>query len=104
MTTYRLRATVVAESSDVYAERVQSEYGFTLEGLNESERVVVTRAIGSTYTASENDTAFESVAQRFDSHRAVERTPIGGNWVVRYRGTVYWAELRFGAFSIGRSA
>jgi hypothetical protein len=105
VTTYRYRATVVAEDTEAYADRVKTRYAFTLDGLNESERTVVTTAIDDSYTAaSEEDSAFESVASRFESHRAVERDAISGEWVVRYRGRLYWATLRFGSLPLGNVA
>lgn len=104
VTTYRYRAVVVAEDRSAFADRVTERYAFRLQGLNESERMVVTEAINGSYAATgENDSAFSAVATRFESHRAVERNAIYGEWVVRYRDTIYWATLRFGSLPIGPS-
>jgi hypothetical protein len=104
VTTYRYRAIVVAENRSAFADRVTERYAFRLQGLNESERMVVTEAINGSYAATgENESAFRAVATRFESHRAVERDAIHGEWVVRYRDTIYWATLRFGSLPIGPS-
>lgn len=90
---YRYEATRVAEDAAAFAERVRSEHLFELSGLSDAEREIVDEAIdGGYYDGSVSD-AFSSLAERFRAHDAVESSEWGGEFLVRYRGTEYWADL-----------
>ncbi|QLC32667.1 hypothetical protein EFA46_000060 [Halarchaeum sp. CBA1220] len=102
LTTYRYTSTVVANDSDDYARQLKDEHLFTLGDLNESERAVVSEATnGSYYAESTDDSAFRGVLERFRAHDddAVEYEETRGSWVVRYNGTVYWADLSYAQFT-----
>lgn len=97
--TYRYTSTKVADGPDEYARDLKEEHLFTLNGLSEAEREVVQAAIEEGYHAeSDDDEAFESVVERFRRHEPVEGEEGHGEWLVRYDGTVYWAELRYDGF------
>jgi hypothetical protein len=91
---YRYEATRVAEDAAAFADRVRSEYLFELSGLSDAERDIVDEAIdGGYYDGSVSD-AFSSLAERFRAHDAVEPSDWGGEFLVRYDGTDYWADLQ----------
>lgn len=90
---YRYEAAEIAGSAAEYGAAVREEYAFTLSGLSEAEREVVREAIDDGYYEGSADDAFVSVAERFRAHEGVETDEWGGEWVVRYEGTVYWANL-----------
>jgi hypothetical protein len=97
---YRYTATLVAENASAYGARLRETRLFALSGLSDAERDVVDAAVGDTYYAeSTSDDAFRSVLERFRRHEAVDEDEDAGVWVVRYDGTVYWAELRYDGFS-----
>jgi hypothetical protein len=99
--TRRYTATVVANSTEAYAQRLRSEHVFTLAGLSDAERSVVTDAITDSYYAdSDGDEAFAAVVERFQQERAVERNEFRGVWLVRYDGEVYVAELSYEGFEM----
>ncbi len=99
--TRRYTATVVANSTEAYAQDLRSEYVFSLSGLSDAERAVVTEAINDTYYAEDNDDeAFASVLERFQRNEAVERNEYRGIWLVRYDGEVYLAELSYEGYDI----
>lgn len=91
---YRYEAEEVAASAVEYGASVREEHPFTLSGLSEVEREVVEEAIDEGYYEGSADDAFSSVASRFREHPGFDTDEWGGNWVVRYEGTVYWADLR----------
>lgn len=97
--TYRYTSTLVAANSTAYADQLRQQYRFTLDGLSAEERRIVTEALsdGSYYAESEDD-AFRSVLERFQRHEAVQENDYHGEWLLRYNGTDYWAELRYGGF------
>ena len=100
VTEYRYTATEVAPSAEAYGAELRGTKAFTLSGLSDAERDVVSEAIESSYYAdSSDDDAFRSVAERFRSEEAVTRDEYGGSWVVRYDGVLYWAQLRYEDFS-----
>lgn len=100
-TTYQYTAEEVASSSSEYADSIRDRYLFTLSGLSDDEREIVKEATNSTYYAdSSNDDAFQSLLDRFAEDDAVVRNEYRGEWVVRYEGEVYWAELDYDGFSI----
>lgn len=101
VTTYRYTAEEVAANSIEYAESVRDRYLFTLSGLSDDEREIVDEATDGTYYAdSSNDDAFQSLLDRFAEHDAVVRTDYRGEWIVRYDGEIYWAELDYDGFSV----
>lgn len=97
--TYRYTAEAVAPDAATYAESLRERYAFTLPGLSEAERSVVAEATNGSYYAEDDDEAFRSVLERFRGHEAVFEDEYHGEWVVRYRGTVYWAELKYGGYA-----
>jgi len=91
---YRYEATGVAEDAAAFADRVRSEHLFELSDLSDAEREIVDEAIdGGYYDGSVSD-AFSSLAERFRARDAVEPSDWGGEFLVRYRGTDYWADLQ----------
>lgn len=101
VTTYRYTTEKVASSSSEYADSIRDRYLFTLSELSDAERDVIEESMNETYYAdSSTDAAFESVLERFSEHDAVVRNEHRGEWIVRYQGEVYWAELDYGGFSI----
>lgn len=100
--TYRYESTVVAESAAAYAEQLRDRYEFELSGLSDGEREVVSEAAGGSYYAdSDDDEAFASLVDRFRARGAVseDREYDRGNWLVRYEGQRYWAQLEYSAFA-----
>jgi len=91
---YRYEATEVAASADAFAERIRDRHEFTLSGLSEAERDIVETAIDGEYYQGDTTDAFESLVDRFRAHTAVRADEWGGEWVTRYEGTVYWADLK----------
>ena len=91
---YRYEAERIAGSAAEYGASVREEHAFTLSGLSDAEREVVEAAIDDGYYEGSADDAFSSVASRFRDHPGYETDEWGGNWVVRYEGTVYWADLQ----------
>lgn len=97
--TYRYEATEVAPSHEAYVQQLKDDHLFTLTGLSDAERSVVSDAIeGGYYADNDEDEAFRSVLERFRAHSAVHSEYATGEWVVRYDGQLYWAELYFGAY------
>jgi hypothetical protein len=84
----------VASSLDVFISWLKDEYLFVLSGLSEDERTVVEQAISDGYYENSPGEAFESVARRFENHRPIDDIEEGGNYLVDYDATTYWAELR----------
>lgn len=91
---YRYRATAVAATAAEYAAWVRESYRFTLSGLSDAEREVVEQAIDGGYHEGSVEDAFASVARRFHDHEPVKGRDGGGNWLVRYEGSEYWADLQ----------
>lgn len=97
--TYRYTVEEVAPDATSYAESLREQYAFTLSGLSEAERSVVEEATeGSYYAENDDDEAFRSVLERFRAHEAFHEEEYRGEWIVRYRGTVYWAELDYSEY------
>ena len=98
--TRQYTATVVANSTDAYARQLRDDYVFTLSGLSDEERAVVSEAINDTYYAeTDSDETFERVLERFHEHEAVQRNEYRGMWLVRYDGDVYVAKLSYEGFN-----
>lgn len=93
---YHYEAERVASADEEFLSWLRSEYRVGLTGLSGDEREIVSEAIGeSRYSGSEDDEVFNSLAERFLSHPAIDRgEEDSGTWFVRYDGTEYLAELR----------
>ncbi|UIP00561.1 hypothetical protein Hbl1158_04145 [Halobaculum sp. CBA1158] len=113
--TYRLTADRVASAAEFGAD-VRERFGFALEGLPAEEREIVEAAVDPETPAPDGDDysgyhvasdeepsdALRSLVDRFRDRDPVafgwEDPPggdrVGGEYVVRYDGAVYWASLR----------
>ena len=100
--TYRYSAAKIADSDGEYARDLKDEYLFSLDGLTDAERAVVDEAIeeGSYYAEDDDDQAFRSVLEAFRRHEAVASEEAHGEWLVRYDGEVYWADLWYDGFDV----
>ena len=99
METYRYTATRVANGSEEYAGDLEDEYRFTLSGLSDAEQEVVGAAIEDGYYAEDrDDEAFRSLLDRFRRQNAIVHEESHGEWLVRYDGEVYWADLWYDGF------
>jgi len=97
--TVRYEATRVADDDEAYAADLTDRYAFALSGLSAAERDVVESATDGTYTAeSTDDEAFGGVVETFRAHESVSGGDGSGDWLVRYDGQLYWAELDYGGF------
>lgn len=100
VTEYRYTATAIAPNAAAYVDSIRSLCQFALSGLSGAEREVVDEAIdGGYYADSADGEAFAAVLGRFRSRDAVVAGGYAGAWVVRYRGTVHWADLRYDGFA-----
>ena len=96
---YRYTVSTVADSTASYAQQLRDEHLFTLSGLSDAERSVVSEAVdGGYYADSDDDEAFRSLLDRFPAESAVEADENGGTWLVRYDGEVYVARLSYSGF------
>jgi hypothetical protein len=91
--TYRFETDLVAASADEYAAQVRDDYLFVLDGLSDAEREIVADAIDGGYHAEEPTDAFASLEARFREHPGFGVGEYAGEWVVRYEGATYWADL-----------
>lgn len=97
--TYRYTATKVADDRDEFVADLKEEHLFALSGLSESERSVVEAAIEDGYYAEDDDDeAFRSLLSRFRQHEPVVGEEAHGEWLVRYEGEVYWANVWYDGF------
>lgn len=98
--TYRYEATKIADSASAFADYLREMYAFTLSGLSEAEREVITEAIddGQYYADSDDDAGFESLVDRFRSQTALVEDQVSGTWIVWYNGELYVADLRFSGY------
>lgn len=94
VTDYRYEAEEVAGTAEAFGAAIREQYVFALSGLSDAEQEIVERAIDDGYHEDGVDDAFESLARRFHEHEGVDTEESGGDWLARYRGTDYWAELR----------
>lgn len=91
---YRYEAETVAGNASEYGASVRAQYAFTLSGLSDDEREIVAEAIdGGYYEGGAND-AFSSLARRFREHEGLDTDEWGGDFLVRYEGTLYLADLQ----------
>lgn len=96
--TYRYTAEQVAADATELAATTRERYRFTLSGLSEAERDIVEAAIDEEYRVEPNESppeAFESLLSRFREHEAVRIDGYDGEWLTRYAGTDYWADVSF---------
>jgi len=93
--TYEYSAERVADSPADLAQQLRDRYLFTLSGLSEAERGIVETAIEESYFPDETTDAFQSLIDRFRAHDALDGDEYGGDWLVRYDGTVYWVDLQY---------
>lgn len=99
--TYRYTATVVANSTEAYANQIREQYLFELPELSDAERTVVEEAANDTYYAdSDDDDAFRSVLETFAAHEPIEANEYEGTWLVRYDGEIYLADLSYEQFDV----
>jgi len=97
--TYRYDASPVADSSEELAARIESTYLFTLSNLTSAEKETVDKAIGETHYVEDESDAWTRLVGRFDAAEPVyDADPDGedyvdGEYLVRYDGTVYWADI-----------
>ena len=98
---YRYEAEEIAADAAEYAAIAREEYAFTLSGLSDAERDVVEEAIGEGYYEGSADDAFSSVASRFREHPGFDTDEWGGEWLVRYEDTDYWADLQHPPSAVG---
>jgi hypothetical protein len=97
---YRYTADMVAPSAERYAQQLRDQYLFTLNGLTPAEREVIDAAVNDRYYAENSgDDGFQAVVDRFRDRPAVQRGASAGDWLVRYDGTIYWADLMFPQFT-----
>ncbi|SNZ12892.1 hypothetical protein SAMN06269185_1973 [Natronoarchaeum philippinense] len=91
---YRYEATQVAADAAAFADRLREAHLFELSGLSDAEREIVESAIGGGYYEGSVSDAFSSLADRFRDHDAVDPSDWGGEFLVRYEETDYWADLQ----------
>lgn len=100
VTTYEYTATELAQNYTTYGQQLREEYAITLRGLSDGERTLLDEArTGGYYAESTDDAAFNSLRTRLRSQPAVTEDASHGRWVVRYKGTIYWAVLHDDGFA-----
>jgi len=99
LTVYRYEATLVADSPESYGQQLRDDYEFELSGLSDAERSVVDAALNDTnYIEDSDNQGFASLVDRFRAQDPVVETDYYGNYVVRYDGGLYWAEMDYGSY------
>ena len=93
--TYRYAVAEVAPSEDAFARQLRSEHLFTLSNLSSAEQDIVDSAIEDTqYADSDSEDGWAALTKRFNSQAPVySSSDTNGEYLVRYDGTVYWAEF-----------
>jgi len=91
--TYRYDAERVAPSAAAFAGDLRSEYAFTLTGLTDAEREIVTQSMADTYYQSADDEAWSRLVDRFRDERPVYADVETREYLVSYEGEQYWVEL-----------
>jgi hypothetical protein len=99
---YRYEATLRAESTEIYAEELKTEYAFTPSGLSEAEESVVTAALdGSYYAESTDDEGFAALVERFRDREGIRKDEYSGEFLVWYESRLYWVDMDYGTFVDG---
>lgn len=93
LTEYRYTAEQIAAGHAEMAGQVREQYRFGLSGLSEAQRKIVDAAREDEYREDEPSQAFRDLVGRFRSQEAIQADEYGGEWLVRYRGEDYWADL-----------
>lgn len=110
--TFRYTSEQVHPSAREFGRSVRERHAFTLSGLTDGERAIVTEAIeeehGWVVPPDESPpTALYDLIERFSRHEKVRRVwedeahrseNPSGSYIVRYEGTLYWT-----GFSVGRT-
>ncbi|MFC5368390.1 hypothetical protein [Salinirubrum litoreum] len=95
---YRYTATRLGSASE-YGASLRTEYAFDLGTVSPDERSILRKATGDDYYAeSDSDEAFGRLAERFRAHEGVVEREVSGEWLVRWDGQLYYADLRYGGF------
>jgi predicted small lipoprotein YifL len=95
---YRYTATRLGSTSE-YGASLRSEYAFDLGTVSDGERSILRNARDDTYYAeSDSDEAFGRLLDRFRAHEGVVEDDYYGEWLVRWDGETYYAQLRYGGF------
>ncbi len=92
---YEYEADELAANATEFADIVRTEYRFSLAGLSAAEREIVEDAIDNGYYEDDPTDAFESLVGRLRDQPALTNEEGGGEWLVRYNDTEYWATLRY---------
>jgi len=109
--TYRYTVEGTTPASE-YGREIRERAQWALSDLSDAERDVVEAAIEDRHVVATDETptpALASLVERFRPHDRVEessseyRNEVGGPYLVRYRGEVYWTRLsiRPSAFGSG---
>jgi hypothetical protein len=102
---YRYVATSVAENATAYADQLRETYAVEPSGLSAAERDVLETATdgsGSYYVADGgDDEAFAALVERLRASEPVRATERSGEYLVRYRGQLYWTEVEYGDYADG---
>ncbi len=93
LTTYRYTVEQVAADHAEMADRVRERYLFELSDLPAAQREIVDAARDGRFREGEPSGTFRDLVGRFRDHDAVEADEYGGEWLVRYEGREYWADL-----------
>ncbi|WEL20411.1 hypothetical protein [Halorhabdus sp. BNX81] len=97
--TYRYEAEQVAANSDELATRLESTHLFTLSNLSTAQQEIVSDAIDGTYYQEQESDAWTRLVEQFDAADPVygdaenDSDYVDGEYLVRYDGTVYWADI-----------
>lgn len=91
--TYRYESDRVAGSADEFAGDLRSEYAFTLSGLTDAEREIVSQSINDTYYQTGDGEAWSRLVNRFGDQRPVYAADDTHEYLVVYDGEQYWADL-----------
>ena len=98
--TYRYTAEERFAGDEAYADHLRAEHQFRLSSVPAEEREVLRQAADGGYTADgEDDTAFQSVVDRFRGRDAIRSTEFDGEWLVRWQGQTYLVDIRFGEYT-----
>lgn len=101
---YRYTVHEVAATRSAFVRRTRDRYQFRLDGLSPAEQSIVEAAIGRggyvISRAPEERAAYRSLSERFQAHDPVVGSATDpdiayGEYLLRYEGTVYWAEIEF---------